>query len=389
MAAVNCPCNINDLSHFETLGVKIKMDYSEWVVVRPYSCLYVRYPQSGGGRKEMAVSIKTNIRNLATVIAGVLVLGAMASASEPCSKKGLGYVTKAILLAAANENQLQGTLRSDRRVLVSELKAINGISAEAVRAAQAVARASVEISESTKNGEMLNPLFGTGFLYGDRCHVLTVRHNVNKSTIIKNASGHNQIKLDGESNPEGALVKISHGLISGDRRIENSGRVLKTGTLAAGLDGDWALIRLAQPAPVEKVPVFVGEDKEMIGTDMMLVGLPADMSGKKGQRQMVVDPQCKGLAIGAAKLNNQGIVTNCLSASGNSGGAIAGRVSTDKEGREIWGIIGMLTNANPGQVAAGPSSSDQASPGVFLNLKKIDVEVAGHIENDNAKNPCK
>jgi hypothetical protein len=272
----------------------------------------------------------------------------------------------------------------DRRILVKDLTTNPGpgslLDGFGVNALKEIGRAHVRISGATKDGQQLNEGFGTGFVYGDKCHVLTVRHNVNKGHFIEEY-GQTKPVMDEDHDPINATVDVTHGL-AGDGPIANTGTVVARGTLDDNFD--WAIIRLKSPAPISKVPKVIRRTEvQLIGAPMAGFGLHRDFQTSFANPEVVVDSNCKGL--GQDKLL---FATNCLAASGGSGGGMASLVTDSKLGSSEWGIIGMAITVDNALASSPGKKSFGYGETKVLRLGTIKSTLDLAVQDDNKGNPC-
>lgn len=221
-------------------------------------------------------------------------------------------------------------------------------------AIQAAADATVAITEvRNREGKVTSdgPYNGSGFVVYHRGFVATSLHVVNDLVETTALNGERVLVPDGTTSPLGYTVKILHKSQSGEVE-ELTGTVVKVWPNPNSVSEDVTLIRLNQKANVKKVMGF-GTDRfaRMAEAKLATVGYPVDWQPKLAPETKVVHPNCN---LDANKSGIGVLITNCISASGGSGGPVVGRIAT-KAGALEYRFVGIASVVNNATLVRTPS----------------------------------
>lgn len=311
------------------------------------------------------------------------------AAHADCSTEVAQDSTKSVVVAAGpGQTERTDKSKGDRRRRISDLRPINGFSAEDIAAARAIAAGVVEISNAAKNGVPQNSGYHGGgvIIPNDYCpgrYVLSVKHIANRSKIeVINGKEREFFVPDVV---KGVRVDVRHGLDGSSARFLNRGTVVAAGGFNGATSTDWMLVRLDTAFPNSAVKVAYGDEKSLSGLRMMSIGFPADMSGGRENRQLVVDPLCT--SNGDKKTVSNGLRTTCFGTYGNSGGPIAAYGKGDS-GQYVWRVVGIVAKMDEDTVEIDKNSGTLKGLLEYVSIEQVADELDEDMDRDVKRNGC-
>lgn len=307
--------------------------------------------------------------------------------AEDCEKGGQIAKLQENLIAVT-ASQAVNTLDSRKSIAEISKSAPLG---EAEQVAIEASKATVAITGVYKDGVKINDFgvshHGSGYITPDGCFAVTVRHVPNQYDI--RTDNGKSIFVPSPERPNGSIVEMEIGFAPGQLAQKASGTVIYSGASAVHADHDISLIRLGKKVNVNSIPIATAKDEQLVGVEMVSVGVPNSLQRRGFDLQAFADTSCHGIEDTIQKKQSLGgVPTSCKGSAGDSGGPLLAKVSIN--GKKVWRVVGLMAQVDSVNLNNISTQADASSTKVVraFSINSYKRDLMDEMRDSLQARPC-